>query len=425
VNPSCLAFDPSVSLLLKGIRILAKNLSRLLLLLATFSVALSATAQNDFFVYAGTYTGFVNIQHGEPWGKSDSKGIYVARFDSATGKLSAPELAAEMPNPSFVAVSPNHKYLYAVSEDPLSLGPAKDQESFVWAFSIDPHTGKLNFLNKVVTAGTSTCYVSVDKTGKWVLTASFGNGTVSVIGTKADGSLGATTSVLQHLGHSGHQTSAHPGSADVSPDNKFVAVSDLGNDKEMLYHFNDKTGELYPLEPFAFSVFEGFGPRHFVFDRSGKHGYLLNELDASVQVFDVNEVKGELKSVQLLAIDPISFTGSNHTAEIALSPNGKFLYESNRRLHKDGQTRGPETIGIFSINPVWGTLSAVDQTETGGAIQPRSFAIDPGGRYLLVAGEVSNNVVVFKMDPETGSLTKSSEVNGFPTPVCLQFVPAS
>jgi 6-phosphogluconolactonase len=144
-----------------------KGVRRLLLLLAVFSVARSAAAQNEFFAYAGTYTGFVNIQHGDPWGKSDSKGIYVARFNAATGKLDEPSLAAEMPNPSFVAVSPNHKYLYAVSEDPLSLGPAKDQQSFVWAFAIDQHTGKLTFLNKVVTAGTSTCYVSVDKTGMW------------------------------------------------------------------------------------------------------------------------------------------------------------------------------------------------------------------------------------------------------------------
>jgi 6-phosphogluconolactonase len=403
---------------------MGKSVRCLLLLVATFSVVLSAAAQDNFFVYAGTYTGFVNIQHGEPWGRSDSKGIYVARFNAATGKLGSPELAAEMPNPSFVAVSPNHKYLYAVSEDPLSLGPAKDQQSFVWAFAIDQRTGKLTFLNKVVTAGTSTCYVSVDKTGRWVLTASFGNGTVSVIGTKPDGSLGATTSVMQHLGHSGRQLSAHPGSADVSPDNKFVAVSDLGTDKEYLYHFNDKTGELYPLAPFSISVFENAGPRHFVFDKSGKHGYLQNELDDTVQTFDVDETKGELKGVQLNTTALGNFTGSNHTAEIALSPNGKFLYQSNRRLQKDGTTRGPETIGIFSVDPNWGTLTLVDQTETGGAIQPRSFAIDPSGRHLLVAGEVSNNVVVFKMDPETGRLTKSGEVNGFPTPVSLIFVPA-
>jgi 6-phosphogluconolactonase len=138
----------------------------------------------------------------------------------------------------------------------------------------------------------------------------------------------------------------------------------------------------------------------------------------------VDETKGELKGVQLNTTVLGNFKGSNHTAEIALSPNGKFLYQSNRRLQADGTTRGPETIGIFAVDPTWGTLTLVDQTETGGAIQPRSFAIDPSGRYLLVAGEVSNNVVVFKMDPDTGRLTKSSEVNGFPTPVCLIFVPA-
>ena len=172
--------------------------------LAVFDVAAVPAEGNDFFVYVGTYTGFKYVHHSKPYGlgESHSKGIYVSRFRAATGELSEPELAAEMINPSFLTISPNHRFLYAVSEDPQSLGPPLDHSSYVSAFAIDSATGKLRRLNTVPASGTSTCFISMDKTGNFVLMANFGSGSISVVRVNQDGSLGELTAFIQDVGHS-------------------------------------------------------------------------------------------------------------------------------------------------------------------------------------------------------------------------------
>jgi 6-phosphogluconolactonase len=376
----------------------------------------------EFLLYIGTYTGFKYISHGSPVTGSHSEGIYVTRFHPATGEIAEPELAAKISNPSFLAISPDHRFLYAASEDPLSVGPARDHESYVGAYAIDRKTGKLRFLNSVPSGGTSTCYLSVDKTGKYVLTASFGSGSISILRVKKDGSLGEQAAFVQHIGHSGNQTQAHPSSNDVSPDNRFVSVADLGLDKVLIYHFDQNTGALSPLEPAFVALPAGSGPRHFIFDAAGKHAYLMNELTDVVSVYAWDSAQGTLTSLQDISTELPDYAGSNHTAEIAISPNGKFLYQSNRRLRQDG-VRGPDTVGVFAIDPQKGTLTLVEQAETGG-IMPRSFAIDPTGKYLLAANEVTNNVVVFRIDENTGKLIKAGKEIKVDTPVCLQFVPA-
>jgi len=209
---------------------------------------------NDFFVYVGTYTGFKWVHHSKPYGfgESHSKGIYVSRFHAATGELSEPQLAAEVINPSFLTISPNHRFLYAVSEDPLSLGPPLDHSSYVSAFAIDPATGKLRLLNTAPASGTSTCYISMDRTGKYVFMANFGSGSVSVIRVRTDGSLGELTSFIQNVGHSvdrAIQTEPHPHWIGPSPDNRFVIVSDLGMDKVLIFRFDAETGVLSPPDP--------------------------------------------------------------------------------------------------------------------------------------------------------------------------------
>jgi 6-phosphogluconolactonase len=373
----------------------------------------------DYFLYSGTYTGFQYVLHGNPAGESHSEGIYVSRFRPANGDLTQAKLAAKIRNPSFLAISPDQRFLYAASEDPTSVGPARDHESYIAAYAIDLTSGELHLLNTVPSGGTSTCYLSVDKTGKYVLTASYGSGSISVLRVREDGGIGEETAFVQHIGHSGTQTQAHPSAIDVSPQNQFAIVPDLGLDRALIYHFDPATGALSPPDPKFAALPMGSGPRHFVFDSSGRFGYLMNELNGVVSVFAWDPAQGTLTNIQDASTQVPDFVGSNHTAEIAISPNGRFLYQSNRRLRSDN-VRGPDTIGVFAVDPQRGTLTLVEQTPTGG-IMPRSFAIDPTGNYLLAANELSNNIVVFRIDPATGKLAKTGKEIMVNTPVCLQF----
>jgi 6-phosphogluconolactonase len=387
----------------------------------------SAFAQDkDYFVYVGTYTGFKYVHRSKTYGagESHSKGIYVSRFHADTGELGEPQLAAEIVNPSFVTISPNHRFLYAVIEDPYSAGPPLDHSSYVSAFAIDSATGKLRLLNTVPTSGTSTCFISMDKTGKFVLMANFGSGSVSVVRVREDGSLGELASFIQDVGHSVNQfiqMEPHPHSIVVSQDNRYAIVSDLGTDKVLIFRFDANTGMLSPPGPPSVSVYPGSGPRHFAFDPAGKFGYQLNEMNGVVDVFAWDSAKGSLTPVQSAQTMPHDFFGTNHSAEIEVHPGGKFLYESNRRTPNETEW-GQDTIGVFAIDPVKGMLSAVQASPTGG-IMPRSFAIDPTGRYLLAANEISNNVVVYAIDNTTGQLSKTGKEIMVDTPVCLKFVP--
>lgn len=411
-----------------------KKITGLLARILCFAVALAflgnnaASAQgNNYFVYIGTYTGFKYVHHSRTWGVGDahSKGIYVSRFNSGTGDLSEPELAAEITNPSFLTISPDHRFLYAVSEDPLSLGPPLDHASYVSAFAIDPASGKLRLLNTVPASGTSTCYISIDRTGKYVFMANFGSGSISVVHVKEDGSLGELTAFIQDVGQSvdpSIQNEPHTHWVGVSPDNRFVVVSDLGLDRIFTFHFDQSTGNLSPLDaPYA-TVYPGGGPLHFVFDPEGKFGYQLSEMSGNVDVFAWNASDGKLTEVQRAQTVPHDFFGSNHSAEIEIRPDGRFLYESNRRTQGE-DVRGPDTIGVYAIDSKTGVLTPVEETLSGGTM-PRNFDIDPTGGYLLAANQLSNNVVVFAIDRNTGKLSKTGKEINADTPVCLKFVPA-
>lgn len=386
--------------------------------------AFGAAAQHqEFFVYFGTYTGFTYMNEGLPAGGSHSKGIYVSRFHPATGEVSRPELAAEIVNPSFLAVSPDQRFLYAVIEDPLSLGPEFDHESYVSAFAIDPASGKLRLLNTRPTGGTSTCYISLDKSGHYALMANFGSSSVSVLRINADGSLGEQTTFMKHIGHGrdpSFQSRAHPHSIDVSPDNRHAVVSDLGVDKVFIYKFDASTGKLSPDNPPAVQMESGGGPRHFVFDLAGKYGYSLKEMSGIVTVLAWNTGDGTLTKVQDAKTLAPDFVGSNDSAEIEIHPNGKFLYESNRRF-RGANLFGPDTIGVFAIDPAAGTLSEVEQVSAGGTM-PRNFAIDPTGSYLFSGNELSGTVTAFHIDSSSGRLTPTSTVLKIDVPVCIKFV---
>jgi 6-phosphogluconolactonase len=380
----------------------------------------------DYLMYFGTYTGFKFVTQSKTQnvGESHSRGIYVSRFNSATGLMGEPQLAAEIVNPAFLAVHPNHRFIYAITEDPLSVGPPLDHSSSISAFAIDSASGKLHLLNTLPTGGTSTCYLSMDKTGKFVLLANFGSGSVSVIRVKEDGSLGEQTAFMQHIGHGGSnlpvQSGAHPHSILVSPDNRYVLVSDLGLDKIFIYHFDDHAGTLSPLDAPSVAVSPGDGPRHFTFDPAGKFGYSLNEMGSTLSVFAWDAGSGTLTPVQQVRTKPADFDGRGGGAEIQFGADGKFLYESNR-LSRDME-RLPGTIGVFAADSSKGTLSEVEQTPSGG-VMPRSFVIDPSGHYLFSLHQLSNTVVQFKVDPATGRLAKTGKEIKVDTPVCLQFVP--
>ena len=395
-------------------------------LLAAGSLA-AQTGDGDYFVYFGTYTGFKYMKKGAPTGRSLSKGIYVSRFHPATGEVSEARLAAEMINPSFLAIHPNHKFLYAVSEDPLSLGPALDKASSVSAFAIDPAKGNLRLLNTVPTGGTSTCYLSLDQTGKYVLLANYGDGSAAVRRLKADGSLGEQTALVRFTGHGAdpsYQLGPHAHSIDVSPDNRFVVISDLGTDKLRLFRFDADNGHLNPNDPPDLDVRPAAGgPRHFTFAPDGKHGYLVSEMSGIVTVYEWDAARGLPKEVQAVHTMPADFNlyhdanlvNPYRSAEVAVHPNGRYLYESNR---------GADMIGVYSVNAGDGKLSPIQEVSSRG-LTPRQFAIDPTGKYLLAANQITDSVTIFRIEDGSGRILAMRSALRVETPVCVRFVPAN
>jgi 6-phosphogluconolactonase len=371
-------------------------------------ITLSATAapapqENKFFAYVGTYT-----ENG-----STSKGIYVYRFDAVSSKLTPIGLAAENTNPSFLAIHPNHHFLYAVNET----GNYNGQKSgAVTAFSIDPATGKLTQLNQVASGGADPCYITVDETGKYVLVANYTGGSIAVFPVQADGRLGEASAFIQHAGHGANpkrQEGPHAHSIDLSPDNRFAFVDDLGLDETLVYKFDSAKGSLTLNDPPFATAAPGAGPRHFALHPSGKFGYVLDEMGSTVSAFSYDGVSGALHPLQTISSLPKGFSGHNDAAEIAVHPSGKFLYASNR---------GHDSIAVFSIDQNKGTLKRIEFVPTKGT-SPRNFAIDPTGKLIFAENEKSDNIVFFRIDPQTGRLTPTGKELDISQPVCMKFVP--
>jgi 6-phosphogluconolactonase len=357
--------------------------------------------KSHYLAYVGTYTT-----------KKASKGIYVYRFDAATGQLTSVGLAAESTDPSFVVAHPNGKYLYGVNE----VGNYDGKKSgAVSAFAIDHKSGRLTLLNQVASGGADPCYISLDKTGKHVLVANYSGGSVAVFPVLKDGRLGEASAFVQHQGSGANkerQEAPHAHWIQTSPDNRLAAVSDLGLDELVLYRFDAAKGSLVPNDPPFVKVSPGSGPRHAAFHPNGKFVYVLNEMQSTVVVFSYDPSTATLKTLQQLSTLPKDFTGQNDTAELAVHPSGKFLYASNR---------GHDSIAIFSIDSVKGTLTPTGHVATGGKT-PRNFAIDPTGKYLLAANQASDNIVIFRINLATGNLTRTGQVGEVPSPVAITFV---
>ena len=373
-------------------------------LMTLFSAPIAAVAKGgaeEYLVYVGTYTG------------QKSKGIYAYRFNARTGSVAALGVAGETVNPSFLAIHPNQKYLYAVNE----VGDfAGGHTGAVSAFALDAKTGKLTFLNQVSSHGADPCYVVVDSTGQNALVSNYGSGTVAVIRLEKDGRLGAASSVIQHSGSSVDRTrqeGPHAHSINLSADNRFAIAADLGLDELLVYRFDADRGTLQANDPPFVKVHPGAGPRHFVFHPSGRFAYVISEMQSTVTAFAYDAARGTLRQLQTLSTLPKGFAGQNDDAEVRVHPSGKFLYGSNR---------GHDSIALFTIDPERGTLTPAGQTSTQGKT-PRNFNLDPTGTYLFAANQDTDNVVIFRVDPDTGHLTPTGQVLSVPSPVCVRFVP--
>jgi 6-phosphogluconolactonase len=394
-----------------------RTLSILLVLLPLVFVTARADkpkpAKKDFFVFVGTYTD-----------KTDSKGIYAFDFDAANGKLTPRGLAAETSNPSWLVLHPNGKWAYAANES--------GKQSSISAFSIDAKSAKLTQLNQLPALGEDPCYLSFDKTGKYLFVANYTSGNVVVFPILPDGKLGAATANMMDQGALGpnKERQEAPHAHWIAPlgETTLIYVADLGLDRVLVYQFDPAKGMLSPVtlgggwsrskqgnDPSFAKLSPGSGPRHVAFSPIGaKAMYVLSEVQSTVTVFpsypgtDI----ATFHPLQNASTLPEGFSGHNDAAEITIHPTGKWLFASNR---------GHDSIAVFSIDSASGKLKPAGDYPTGGK-EPRHFAIDPTGKFLLAENQNSNSIVTFRINPETGALSQISITENVPSPVCLTFL---
>ncbi|MEO5995642.1 MAG: lactonase family protein [Chitinophagaceae bacterium] len=369
---------------------------RMLLFLLMF-ISGSVSAQS-YYLFVGTYTN------------SGSKGIYVYRFNSATGKSEAVSSTEDVVNPSYLAISADKKFLYAVNET----GGAKPGS--VSAFSFDQTTGKLSFINKQLSGGDAPCYITVSKNNKWAVVANYSGGSLAALPIDAHGALQPYSQLIQHTGtgvNAKRQEKPHVHSTVFSPNQDYIFSPDLGLDKVFAYEFHPEASK--PLQdaqpPFTEVTPGGGGPRHFTFHPNQQFAYLIEEMSGNVIAYKYN--KGKLTLVQSIAAHPADFKGGIGSADIHISPDGNYLYASNR---------GDEnSLAIFSIDSKTGKIVSKGFQSTLGKT-PRNFVIDPSGNYLLVANQDTDNIVIFKRNRQTGLLQDTGEQIKVPKPVCLQIM---
>ena len=355
-------------------------------------------APKELLVYIGTYT------------RTEEQGIHWLKLDLGSGELTAVGKLAGQKNPSFLAIHPNKKFLYAVNE----IGNYNGEKAGgVSAYAIDSESGALTFLNQQSSKGGAPCHLSVDATGRNVLVANYTSGSVASLPIARNGRLRKANAFVQHTGSSvlvPRQSAPHGHSINVSPGNKFAVAADLGLDKVLVYRFDAKKGALTPAG-FA-KVAPGAGPRHFAFHPNGKYGYVINEITLTVTAFGWDEGQGRLNELQTITTLPEKRAKGMSTAEVQVHPSGKFLYGSNR---------GHNTIAVFAIDPMTGELKAVQHQSTLGKT-PRNFGLDPTGQFLIVANQSSGDIFTFRINQATGKLTPTGHKIEIPMPVCVKFL---
>jgi 6-phosphogluconolactonase len=365
------------------------------------AVALPTPAADEpgpdaYWVFFGTYTG----------GKGESKGIYRAKLDAKTGKLSEPEVAAEMGSPSFVNIHPNGKFLYAVGE-----GGGKEGGPVV-AFSLDAKTGKLEKLNEEKSGGAGPCHVSISPDGKHAVVANYSGGSCAIFNVGTDGKLGERQ-FFQHEGsgpNKGRQEGPHGHCGMFTPDSKTALVADLGLDRVKVFTL-DASGKASNDPAKDIVTPPGSGPRHITIARDGKFAYVCGELDSTVNVIKL-DLAGKSEVIQSLSTLKEPLKG-NSTAECILSPNGRFVYVSNRV---------GDSIAVFQVNEDR-KLTAVGHI-TGDIKIPRNFNIDPSGKWMLIASQDGHKVGVWEVDVKTGLAKETGNTVKVGAPVCVKFIAA-
>lgn len=341
----------------------------------------------------------------------DEGAIHAYRFDSEKGQLKLLHRTTDVENPFFIAVSPNRQFLYSI--DAKQFG-SKDNE-FVAAYKINGRDGKLTRLNRQTSRGTASCFLDVDATGKSVVVANYSSGSVASLPVQANGSLGEAATFVQHVGSSvnpDRQKEPHAHCIVISPDNRFVLAADLGTDKILNYELKPETSEMKPnaAQPYA-ELPPGSGPRHLVFHTNGNRVYVINELKNTVTFFDYATQTGSLTQRQTISTVPENFAGISHTADLKITPDGRFLYGTNR---------GHDSIAIFRIGDD-GHLSLV-RIEPSLGKGPQNLLITPDGRWLLCANMPGNNVAVFAIDASTGGLKSAGDPVTIPMPSCIRWL---
>lgn len=368
-------------------------------ILAGLAMLAGSAAAQSFDVYFGTSAR-------DPHGA-----IYRARFDAEAGRLAPAERVAETLRPSFLALHPDGRFLYAVNEVDDFEGGATGAVS---AFAVDPAGGGLRALNQVSARGKDPCHLTVDRLGRHVLVANYSSGTVTTLAIGADGRLGAATAEVQHAGRSvdpDRQTGPHAHSIDLDAANRHAFVSDLGLDQVLVYRYDAARGTLRAADPPFVAAKPGAGPRHFAFAPDQRRAYVVNEMAQTVTVYRHDSGRlTETGSASLLPAGESPRPGTG-AAEIQVHPSGRFLYASNR---------GPNVIVVFAIDPGTGALTRAAEVSTGGA-WPRHFTLDPTGRWLLASNQNSDTVVVFAVNGQTGALTPTGQSIAVPAPSCAVF----
>lgn len=338
-----------------------------------------------------------------------SQGLYVFAFDRTTGRLTELQTVSDREGPNFQALHPHGDYLYSVSGEAFS--DATDHGT-ITAYRVDRQTGRLTQINEQSVEGQGPAHVSVDPQGRFAYVSNYGAGNLSVFAIDEDGSLSEAVDVVEHEGSSVNeqrQSRPHVHSIIPSADGRFVYVSDLGMDRIMIYAVDPSTGTLTPAEtPYAENT-PGSGPRHFRIHPNGQFAYSAEELSSTVAAFDVDRSTGKLTPIQRVSMLPDGFDGENTAADIHISPDGRFLYASNR---------GHDSLVIYEIDETSGRLSLVGHEPTRGG-HPRNFMMDQQGEFVLVANRDDDNVVVFRRDTATGKLSYTGEQAHVPMAVCV------
>ena len=355
---------------------------------------------NGITVFIGTYTRGTRAE-----------GIYVHRFDPESGALTPASVVSGAENPSFLALHPGGRFLYAASEIESFGGRA---QGAIYAYAVDARDGRLTFLNARGSVGRGPCHVSVDAAGRWLLAANYHGGSVCAMPIEPDGRLAPASDFVQHTGSSvdpERQDQAHAHSINLDPRNRFAYVPDLGQDKIVIYKPDFARGALVPNAPAAVALPPGSGPRHFAFAPNANRAYAINELASTITAFDWDDESGALHAFQTISTLPADFAGANTTADIHVHPSGKFVYGSNR---------GHDSVAIFAVDESDGRLTALGHQPTLGRT-PRNFAIAPSGGFLLAANQDSDTIVSFAIDADSGTLAPTGDVAEVAAPVCVLF----